>query len=94
MQEMLWTLLGMIITPLLAWIASLVDRTGVVKFLVRLIGLLLKDPKARNKVENVYGVVLMELGLGLITFEKDDDNRLKKITQELEWKINELKKIV
>ena len=45
------------------------EQAEVVKFLVRLIGMVLKNPKARNRGENAYGFVLMELGLELITEE-------------------------
>ncbi len=35
------------------------EQAEVVKFLVRLIGMVLKNPKARNRGENAYGFVLM-----------------------------------
>ena len=94
MENILWALFGAVIPPILTWIASIVDKTGFIRFLVGVLGRFLKDPKARNKVENAYGVMLIEMGLELITFEKDDDTRLQKNIEDIKWKVEELKKII
>ena len=86
-----WALVGFIVGPLLVWLATLLNRDFVVKYIVSLLEKFVKDKKTRNKVENVWGVVIALIGLKFITAEPDDTyvkERVEKIQNELE----ELKK--
>ena len=93
MSDWMWGLIGLISGPLIIWLGSLINKKATVQFLANLLAKFLKNPSTRNKVENFYGTLFIDLGADLITVEPDNKEVTEKIMQIK--KINDdLKKIV
>lgn len=93
MNDWIWGLVGLISGPLIIWLGSFINKKATAQFLARLLSKFLKNPSTRNKVENYYGTLLIELGIDLITIEPDDKDISTKILQ-IKQLNEELKKYI
>ncbi|HEW92037.1 MAG TPA: hypothetical protein ENF81_05805 [Thermotogaceae bacterium] len=93
MNEWIALLVGFLLPPLFAWILALIKPASVATFLAKTLSKLTKDSKVRNKVENLIGVKLLEIGTAIVAETPDNQEVAKHIT-EIKANIEVLKKLM
>lgn len=66
MTELLWGLVGFAVPFVLSWLFAKINPAAFAKWLSRLLAKVLKDERARNRVENKIGQLLINLGQAII----------------------------
>jgi len=77
-------LVGFVLPPLIAWLLAMIKPETTAKLLTKLLTKITKDTGTRNKIENIVGIKLMEIGWAIVMATPDDTELLNQIKELIE----------
>ena len=83
-MDWLSMLVGFVLPPLIAWLLAMIKPETTAKLLTKLLTKITKDTGTRNKIENIVGIKLMEIGWAIVMATPDDTELLNQIKELIE----------
>ena len=83
-MDWLSMLVGFVLPPLIAWLLAMIKPETTAKLLTKLLTKITKDTSTRNKIENIVGIKLMEIGWAIVMATPDDTELLNQIKELIE----------
>jgi len=77
-------LIGLVLPPLIGGLLALIKPESVAKLLTKLLMKVTKDETTRNKIENIIGIKLMEIGWAIVMATPEDTELLNQIKELIE----------
>jgi len=77
-------LIGLVLPPLIGGLLALIKPESIAKFLTKLLMKVTKDETTRNKIENIIGIKLMEIGWAIVMATPEDTELLNQIKELIE----------
>ena len=77
-------LIGLVLPPLIGGLLALIKPESVAKLLTKLLMKVTKDGTTRNKIENIVGIKLMEIGWAIVMATPEDTELLNQIKELIE----------
>jgi len=77
-------LIGLVLPPLIGGLLALIKPESVAKLLTKLLMKVTKDSTTRNKIENIVGIKLMEIGWAIVMATPEDTELLNQIKELIE----------